>query len=230
MLLKEAREWLHDLRQVRTRDSFARNAMFAFSGTMVVVLSQLLLTPLVARVYSPGVYGIYGIFLQICMNVALVADLGYTTAYMLPRDEEKFLDLVRGNLLFLGSLMLVLVPVVLMKDLVFSFVPSWSGIGNWWYLLPIGVAVQFLPTLFTPWLMREKAFGRSSSLGGATNVVQRLFNLGYGYITKGAAHGLILGDLLVRSLAVGAYVHSLKPFGVFRAFRDFHWPRIRKVL
>ena len=101
---------LVDLRQVRTRGSFARNIAYAFSGTALVVLSQLLLTPFIARVYGPEAYGIYGLFLNLCMNLALVADLGYSNAYALPKDDERMIDLFRGNLILLGEVMVGWVP------------------------------------------------------------------------------------------------------------------------
>ena len=230
MLLNEAREWLHDLRQMRTRGSFARNAMFAFSGTAVVVLSQLLLTPFIARIYAPEVYGFYGIFLSICTNLAVVADMGYTHAYVLPREQEKFTDLVRGNLVILMIVLVAMLPLVLARDLVFTWLPGWSGIGWWWYALPLGVVVQFVPIMLTQWLMREKAFGRSSSLGGGSNLLLRLFNLGYGWMTRGAAHGLILGELLVRGLSIGAYWYALRPYGIKQLFDKFNWTRIRAVM
>lgn len=227
MVRKKVREIHHDIRQVRRPGSFARNAAFAFSGTALVTASQILLTPLIARLYGPEVYGAYGIFLGLCMSLSLVADLGFTQAYVLPREEDRFLDLVRGNLLLLAVLFVLLIPVGLSYTPIYRLLPGWRGMGPWFMLLPLGVAAQFLPTLFTQWLARAKAFGRSSTLGGTTNVVLRLFNLVYGWLAKGPAHGLILGEVVVRGASLAAYWQALRPFGVQRLVRGWDLARIR---
>jgi O-antigen/teichoic acid export membrane protein len=205
-----------DLASVRNKGSFARHAMQAFSGVALITLSQLVLTPIIARIYGPESYSIYGLFLALASNFALIAELGYTSAYVLPREEEGFLNLVRINLSALGVIVLLLVPICLAKDLVYQLIPDWSILGKWIYLLPIGVLITSLPILMTHWLTRAKAFGRSAYLGGATNVGLRLFNVGYGTAMHGQAGGLILGEVIVRSLSLVLYVRSLVPHGIKR--------------
>ncbi|MCB0790349.1 MAG: lipopolysaccharide biosynthesis protein [Flavobacteriales bacterium] len=210
-LKRKWREWAGDLRKVRSEGTFARNAMFAFSGTAVVTLSQVLLTPLIARIYGPEAYGIYGIFFTICTNLALAADGGLTLAYVLPRDDEKAMDLMRANFLLVGAVVLALLPLMAMRDLLFQQVPSWRGMGLWFYLIPLGTVAQAVPTMLTQWIARQKAFKRSAALGGGTNLALRLFNLGYGWATRGAMHGLILGEVLIRGLSLVPYVRALYP-------------------
>lgn len=216
-----------DLTGLRTKGSFARHAAQAFSGVALVTLSQVLLTPLIARLYGPESYSVYGIFLALSTNLVLVAELGYTSAYVLPREEDRFLDLARINLFLLGALVVVLIPVCLAKDLVYRLVPDWAVMGDWLYLLPLGVVVQALPIIFTHWLTRARAFGRSAYLGGATNIGLRLFNLGYGALSKGSLTGLIVGELVVRLVAVPFYLWSLVPAGI-RRLRE-PWDRRRML-
>jgi len=219
-----------ELRQVRARGTFARNAAYAFGGTAMVVASQILITPFVARIYGPEVFGIYGIFLNLCMNLALVADLGYTNAYMLPREQDRVLDLARGNLLILGVVIVLMLPICLVRDAVYRWLPSWSAMGGWFYLLPLGVATQFVPVILTAMLLRAKAFGRSSGIGGGTNLVLRLFNLFYGWFSRGAAHGLMLGEVLVRGASIAAYVRALRPHGIGDLLGGFDLRRILAAL
>ena len=92
----------HDVRRIRTPDTFSRNSFTVFSAQSITVGSQLLLTPLIARVYGPEAYGVYGLFLALVMNLSSVADPGYSLAYVLPKDDRRFRDLVRLNLTVLG--------------------------------------------------------------------------------------------------------------------------------
>lgn len=227
MIRRHLGGWKSDLERMRTKGTFARNAAYAFSGTALITFSQLVITPFIARIYGPEVYGAYGIFSSLCMSLAVVADLGYTQAYLLTHSEKRFLDLFRGHLLILGALFLILLPIGAAHSYIYTWMPGWSGMGAWLWLLPLGVVVQFLPSMCTQWLVRMKAFGRSASMGGGTNLVLRLFNLGYGWLTNGAAHGLILGETLVRGVGIGAYWIALRPFQPERILHDWHWPRIR---
>jgi O-antigen/teichoic acid export membrane protein len=212
-----------DLASVRNKGSFARHAMQAFSGIALITLSQLVLTPIIARIYGPESYSIYGLFLALASNFALIAELGFTSAYVLPREEESFLDLVRINLSTLGVIVLLLVPICLAKDLVYQLIPDWSMLGNWIYLLPVGVLITELPILMGHWLTRVKAFGRSAYIGGATNIGLRVFNVGYGTMNHGQTGGLILGEVIVRTLALGLYIRSLVPHGIKRTLAG--WSR-----
>lgn len=212
-----------DLASVRHKGSFARHAMQAFSGVALITLSQLVLTPIIARIYGPASYSIYGLFLALASNFALIAELGYTSAYVLPRDDDGFLNLVRINLTALGVIVALLVPICLAKDLVYQLIPDWSMLGNWIYLLPVGVLITSLPILMTHWLTRVKAFGRSAYLGGATNIGLRLFNVGYGTAAHGQTGGLILGEVIMRTLSLGLYIRTLIPHGIKRTLNG--WSR-----
>ena len=227
MIRKHLSGWKADLGRMRTKGSFARNAAYAFSGTALITGSQLILPPFLARIYGPEVYGAYGIFSSLCMSLAVVADLGYTQAYLLTPREDRFLDLFRGHLLILAALFVLLLPVVALHERIYAWMPGWSGMGAWLWLLPLGMVVQFLPSMCTQWLVRMKAFGRSASIGGGTNLVLRLFNLGYGWLSQGAAHGLILGETLVRGAGIGVYWVALRPFSPGRVLRDWDLSRIR---
>jgi O-antigen/teichoic acid export membrane protein len=221
-LTKLLRTVRSDLQGMRRSGSFARHAMQAFSGVALITLSQLILTPIIARIYGPASYSVYGLFLALASNFALIAELGYTSAYVLPRKEDDFLNLVRINLTALGAITALLIPACLAKDLLYALIPDWSMLGNWIYLLPLGVVITSLPILMTHWLTRVKAFGRSAYLGGATNIGLRLFNVGYGTATHGQAGGLILGEVVVRSLSLVLYIRSLIPHGIKRVLERWN--------
>src|SRR6186713_2063768 len=84
-----------DMRGARRKGSFARHVLYSMSDAIASILAQLLLTPLVARIYGPEAYGIYGLFISIAMNLSLVAGLSYPNALMVPREEERFHHLAR---------------------------------------------------------------------------------------------------------------------------------------
>ncbi|MBK8339067.1 MAG: lipopolysaccharide biosynthesis protein [Flavobacteriales bacterium] len=225
-----ARRWKDEFGQVSQRGSFANSAAHVFSGSSLVILSQLVLTPIIARIYGPEAYGVYGLFLALSLNLAQLSDPGLFTAYVLPRDHDRFLDLVRLDLICFAAVLLLMLPFCLAHEMIYTWVPAWSILGGWALLLPLGVAVQFLPNLFTNWLIREKNFRASPYLGGGTNLVLRVFNLIYGLFSKGAVHGLIVGEVAVRGVGLLAYWKAIGHGALVRVLTFPPWARLRETL
>lgn len=220
-------QFRHDVRRIRTKDSFARNAFTVFSGNSVVLLSQLLLTPLIARVYGPEAYGIYGLYLALVQNLSSFADLGYSNAYVLPKEDERFMHLFRTNFLLLGAMVLFAVAMAVFSDQVYTWVPDWKPLGGFIYFLPISLFAYSLAVFFTQWFTRMRAFKTSVFIGSATTVTLRLFNLGFGVLGKGGSHGLIIGDVVVNGLAVIAYWVAMTRHGIKQLFRGWSWKAMK---
>ena len=71
-----------ELKSARHKGSFARNAFYTSSDALVTILAQVILTPLVARIYGPEAYGIYGLFMSITMNLSTIGGLAYNMRVM----------------------------------------------------------------------------------------------------------------------------------------------------
>lgn len=218
-----------DLRRIRTKDSFARHVFTIFSGNSVVLLSQLLLTPIIARIYGPEVYGVYGLFLALVVNMSSFADLGYSTAYVLPKEDSEYMHLLRVNLFLLGVMTGVAILVGLLRHQLYELLPDWSHLGDHILLLPIGLIGFGLLYFFTNSFTRFRAFRTSVYLGSTTTVSIRVFNLIYGLVSKGALFGLIIGDVLVNAFASVAYWIAMRRYGIDNLFRGWDWRAMRAV-
>ncbi|MBK9175541.1 MAG: lipopolysaccharide biosynthesis protein [Flavobacteriales bacterium] len=219
----------NDLKRIRTKDSFARNVFTIFSGNSVVLISQLLLTPLIARIYGPEVYGIYGLFLALVVNMAAFADLGYSTAYVLPKEDREAMHLLRLNLFLLLVLTCVALVIGLLRHQLYAVLPDWSRLGKHILLLPVGLLGFGLIYFFTNVFTRHRAFSTSVYLGSTTTVSIRVFNLIYGVVSKGALFGLIIGDVLMNALASVAYWIAMRRYGISALFSGWDWKAIRAV-
>lgn len=218
-----------DWQRIRTKDTFARNAFTIMGGNSAVVVSQLLLTPLIARIYGPEAYGIYGLYIALVMNITSFTDLGYSIAYVLPKENERFMHLFRFNLTLLGMAVVLTAVVGLFKEELYTAIPSWGPLGDLIHLLPLGVAVYGLAVFFTQWLTRIRAFSTSVYIGSSTTITLRLFNLGYGLWRGATSFGLIIGDVVVNSLAAVAYSIALSKHGLRELFAGWSWARMREL-
>lgn len=219
----------HDLKRIRTKDSFTRNAFTVFGGNSVVLLSQLLLTPLIARIYGPEAYGIYGLFMALVLNLASFADLGYSMAYVLPKEHDRFMHLFRLNFSLLILLVLLTIIPALLHTRLYALVPGWAPLGASILLVPVSLFGYSMAVFFTQWLTRERAFKASVIIGSSTTVSLRLFNLGYGLLRKGSSHGLIVGDVVVNGLATVVYWVTMRRHGIKELFRGWSWRHMREL-
>lgn len=211
---KQWNAWLEDLRMVRSRGSFARNATVTMSGAVIGILSQILLTPIVTRIYGPEAYGVYGLFLAISTNVALLATASYPLAFILPAREEHFRELFRGTLLILLLVVFVTMLLVPFHEAFYSLVPGWGIMGRWALLLPLAILLQGLLLIFGQTAGRYKDFTVTSKFNAGFNLSVRLFNVVFGWLSQGAMYGLILGEVVVRGVLLGVFIRPLKGFGL----------------
>ena len=199
---------------VRNRGSFARNAATTFTGVVITIAAQLLLTPLITRIYGPQAYGVYGLFMAISTNVALLATASYPMAFVLPANEHRFRDLFKGTgllLLATTALAFLLLPF---REAVYTIFPGWAIMGKFALLLPLAVLLQGLHAMFGQACVRHKAFLVTAQFNAGFNVGVRLFNVIVGWATGGILHGLIMGELLVRGAAMGVFIRPLRRFGL----------------
>ncbi|MEO8590470.1 MAG: lipopolysaccharide biosynthesis protein [Flavobacteriales bacterium] len=219
----------HDVRRIRTPGTFSRNSFTVFSANTITIGSQIVLTPLIARIYGPEAYGVYGLFLALVMNLSSVADLGYSLAYVLPKDDKRFQDLVRLNLLILLAVTVFCLAAGLFRDRIYDVIPSWRPMGGWIMVLPVGFIFYSLTVFATQWLIRAKSFRHAAFSGAWSNLGMRSFNLVFGLLSKGALHGLMLGEVVVRGASMLLYWRRLIPYGFDRLFSEWSWASIKEA-
>lgn len=221
--------WKRDLAQVRVKGSFARNALYTFTDAAVNILSQVLLTPIVAHLYGPAAYGIYGLFTSIASNLSMLGSLGYPNAFVLIDDDRRFHALARLSLLLLAGLCVLCMPLFLVPSLLYRLFPSWSVMGAWCMAVPWMVFLLGFWNILINWTNRVKAFNLNARVGPVTNVSLRLVNILTGLLRGGNAHGLILGEVAVRSVTSTWFAFSLRRHGIRHLFRKAPREEMRTV-
>ncbi len=203
-----------DLAAAKVKGSFARSALFTFGEGLVNILAQVILSPLVAKIYGPAAYGVYGLFSSITSNLANIAGLGYTPAILLPKEEERAVALYRLNMALVLGLVALTLPFFLIPSLLYRIAPEWSVMGDWCLLVPVMTFVLGANQALIAWAARAKAFSVSAKVNSFTTVGIRAANLVLGLLGSGHMWGLILGDTIARGGSVVAYLISLRRFGL----------------
>lgn len=184
----------NNIKLLKVKGSFYQNFVFTLSGNAIAIGLGLLFTPFIARVYSPEAYGTFAFFMAFSQNLANVATLQFTRAYVLPKGEREFFSLVK--LTMLSSLffsVLSLLTFLIYGSQILSFF-NVQALGDWLFLVPLSIIFLSINDIFNSWNIRIKEFGRGAVTKVFSTLTARTVTLIYGIVTQGTVHGMVIGD------------------------------------
>jgi O-antigen/teichoic acid export membrane protein len=187
----------------------ARKAMVLSGGAAIALAINLLLSPFIARVYSPASVGKYGLFMSFLTIAAVGLSLRYELGIISAKDESD-----GARLVFLGLLLCVPASLLCSAALFVIARHSLFGFG----LLPayapqLMFAVLMLNGVFTVlryWEIRKSKFGTISRSFITQHAVRSASQIGLGVFHSSTA-GLLLGEVLGRCGGLNAMLRDAIP-------------------
>lgn len=180
------------------RSGFAGDVLKLISGTGSAQIIGVIAAPLIARMFSPGDFGVVALYAGVTNIIGVLVCLRYEFAILLPREDE---DAVRP-----AWLCFVLTCVI--SGLTLTLVVTAGGtIGRWTHaaslqeylwLLPVSVFGTGMMAILNSWNTRKRNFGRLTVL----QVVSRCCTTGL-QLAAGFA-GLASGGVLIISSFIGS--------------------------
>ena len=171
---------------------FITNVLKLVSGSVIAQALGILLVPIITRLYSPGDYGAFQVFLSISSILAVLSCLSYHFAIMLPKEDEDSANIV--------TLCIVLVSIIsVVSGGVFILFSGWvgetlntPGISQYLIFLPVVVFLNGLFVVVNYWLSRRVRFGTLATAQVANSVSSKFVQIGTGF-GSASPLGLILG-------------------------------------
>ena len=192
--------------------SFVRNVAILGGGTALAQAFNILLAPVLTRLYLPDSFGQYALFVSF-LNVAMVAvSLRYELGIVAARTEHKAAHLAFSAFLFSLPMSLIAAGGL------FLFIRfSWLGFGTLPSYTPLLMATALLFVgIFSAlryWFVRQEQFGCISQALVVQNGARSISQVAVGAV-GGQLGGLLGGELIGRSA------------GTTRMFRTA-WPKIK---
>jgi O-antigen/teichoic acid export membrane protein len=179
-----------------SKSIFLKNFSYVFVGNGLALGIGLVFTPIFSRIYTPSAYGLFAIYMSLTVTVSQFITLQYPRAFVIPKDDKKFYDLVRVSMMavFIFGLFFFLILAVAKSSILRLF--HAEILGNWIYLIPVSIVLGGMNDIWRSWNIRVKEFKRGASAKIFSTLFTRFFTLGYGLITSGGSIGLILGDFI----------------------------------
>jgi len=213
-----------------TKGSFLQNFSFSFTGNTFIIISQFVFAPILSRIYSPDAYGIFSVFNAIASNLVLIGTMRLEGAIVLEKNEREFDQLM--NVLYCLALSVTLFTCIVtffLKNQILAWF-NIGSLGNWLYSLGPFVLLGILLQITGNLTIKKKAFKEAVLYNSPTVVGSKVFNVVYGYLSKGALNGFILSETLLRFFAVFLrYKYILKSrFKGMRAWKAVDFKHIFK--
>jgi O-antigen/teichoic acid export membrane protein len=190
---------------MRKQGSFAQNSAWMFSSTGISIVIQMVFFVLLARIYPPEVYGLFGVFNVYIGVLGNAATWGYTQAFVLPKTDREFSALLKVTL-YVSSvfcLLVLFVTFIAGENILRLF--KHEQLGLWMYAIaPISMLMS-LDRIVSDWAIRNKEFKQQMIWSTSTTFVSKAFNVFYGLRIAPTVAGLVVTTAVQYVLRVAGY-------------------------
>ena len=187
----------HFLNRLLPKGSALRHVSILAGGTTIAQGLNVLIMPVLSRIYSPSDFGVMAVFVSVTAILTELSGFRYHLAIPLPK-HERYAKAVVVLSFFLQAVFVVFISLVLLvlgKPLLSKL--SMEVLIPYRYLVPVGVAGMGAYIALTQWAIREKLFQTiartkvTQSISGAIAMV----SLGFlGVRPLGLLIGKIIGQ------------------------------------
>lgn len=181
--------------------NFAKNVLLLAGGTAVIQLVNLMLTPIITRIYSPEEYGVLVFYTSFIGLLTVLSSLKYENAIIIAEDDQKAI-----NVVFLCFMILVTFVGIITICLLFfgeTILTLFNGeeLIQFKYLIPIGVFLIGFYNIVIQLAFREKNFKSIVKTRISQSVTQNSIPIIFGLFKIGSI-GLVLGQIFGQSVGV----------------------------
>lgn len=209
---------LHALVERVKNNAFIKSVLTLSAGVVVSQVISLAKTPIISRIYDPGVLGDFSIIISDAAIISVVICLGLMTAIMIPKEEADSKGLCRLLLFFIVGLSTVLLLALLALSNVWQLFTVNLDYRLACVILYLYIITTNVSSLCYAYVNRQKMYQVlfwNPTLGTVTNALVSIV-LG---ILKCGLWGYALGYILSSSAMILHLVSHANPFSLQKALR-----------
>ncbi len=187
------------------KNDFVKNFLTLFTGSVIAQALMLAITPVITRLYSEEMFGLYIIFASIIVVLQIITTLRFELAIVLPKDDADAINILAITIIINLIISSLLFAIIL---LFFDFINNLLGsdnLGYYLYLVPISTSLTGFYHTFRYWSNRKKEYKNISTSLIAKNVAVGSWNIGFGFANMKAI-GLIPGQIAGLFVSTGLLI------------------------
>jgi O-antigen/teichoic acid export membrane protein len=187
------------------KSNFFKNARTLTVGSLIAQGIGILVTPLLARFFTPSDFGTFSIFTAVSNITAAIVTLSYPVRLVLPQPESeaKKLALLSIVITILVGFFCLILSLFLPKS--FLILASLFSLGIWLQIAIINGMISALITVFTYWFNRQEQYFKISKLKIGQTLIVAIFGVAFGFLSINS--GLILSQLMGLSIILIFYFY-----------------------
>lgn len=176
------------------KNDLITNVLILLTGSVISQLINVIISPLLSRIYNPEDFGIYTIYSSIVGIFSVIICLKYELAIVLPKKSEDAINLVYlSKFVTLILTIIVMFSFVFLKDTFLNLLDIEENYVLWF--IPISLVFTGIYNSLNYWSTRQKLFKRiSNSTIIRSNSVAATQLIG-GFLKVGSI-GLVLGQII----------------------------------
>lgn len=178
-----------------TKGNFIGNVIKMFAGNISSQMIIFIAAPIITRIYDPVDFGMMSLIEAAIMIGAVIANLRYERAIMLPKSDDE-----ADNILFLCLLTNVLMSFIALLLIIFFGPLIGEMVGEpemvkWLWFVPAGVLLFGIREPLTYWFGRRKKFGIIAWAQVSQSIWSVLTKVIAGFVFGSTSLWLIVGNL-----------------------------------
>ena len=181
---------------------FAADVTKLVSGTVLAQAISFLAAPLMARLFSPGAFGLASVFISITSLLGVIVCLRYDRSVIVPADDSDAINLLALSILCTAAITTLVTPFLwLGKTFILGRLHAPEMSGFYW-LVPVNLFLLGVLAALNAWGTRKAQFT-------LVTVAQTLSSVAY--IGLAIASGLLGrrgGNALIVATVAGAFISA----------------------
>jgi O-antigen/teichoic acid export membrane protein len=174
---------------------YLRHVVVMATGTGLAQLIPIVVSPVITRMYEPGHFGVFALFMAIVSIAAIFATGRFENAILIAEDEQKATNIVAFCLLLSGGVSVVLFGIAFVFGQGLANAVSQPALSAWLLLVPLMVFITAANQVMTYWFNRTKDYRRLARNRVVRSIVTVVAMLSLGAYGAGAA-GIILATIV----------------------------------
>lgn len=209
------------------KNLFFQNVTIVAGGNAAAKLIGVLATPIITRLYTPGDYGIYSVFMSVIGITGSLATLRYSITIPIAKDEKIADNLIKlCFLITLGLSLLWLLIVAFFGVKIANYYQS-DNLQQFLWLIPLVFLGKGIYETLNNWAVRNKGFKLITRTKISQTISSSIIKIGFGLL-KVAPLGLFLGHITQEAAGIRSIASKLKKAKPL-LFRDTSWKEIKSV-
>jgi len=196
------------------KSSFLRNVFTLAGGTAISQGMVVLASPILTRLYTPEVFGSFGVFVSLVIVLGCIATLCYEFAIPLPEDENHALTICGLSMSIALLYALLLCIPILIFDADIARLTGAPQLERYLWLLPVGVLGIGLYQPLYYWSVRKARYTTLSQTRITQSLVMQTIQIAA--YAAGLA-GLLAGYVTSRYAGISSLLRALPSWRTFRA-------------